>query len=266
MMVKDIECYRKHGFNIIESLYTRQEVRVLNAETQRLMQQDSEGRVLESDGKTVRSINGPNIYSELFEDLASDARLLGCAEKLLGGPVYVHQYKINTKQAFQGQNWEWHSDYWFWKKEDGMPEPKALTAVIFLDEVNDFNGPMLLVPGTQDDVLIDDIHDRPYGEIDGGDNWAITTAQNLKYRLSETYLRKKIEAKGIVAAKGRAGDVMFFHCNLLHCSSANSSPWDRKAVFISYNPVSNALCAVPSPRPEFMASRQFTPLKEKKAF
>lgn len=152
------------------------------------------------------------------------------------------------------------------EKEDGMPEPKALTAVIFLDEVNDFNGPMLLVPGTQDDVLIDDIHDRPYGEIDGGDNWAITTAQNLKYRLSETYLRKKIEAKGIVAAKGRAGDVMFFHCNLLHCSSANSSPWDRKAVFISYNAVSNALCAVPSPRPEFMASRQFTPLKEKRHF
>ncbi|QWA10816.1 phytanoyl-CoA dioxygenase family protein [Sodalis ligni] len=266
MESKDLELYRKQGFNISESLYTRQEVNILNAETHRLMHESSAGKVLEGNGKTLRSINGPNLNSELFQNLACDARLLGQAEMLLGGPVYVHQYKINTKQAFQGQNWEWHSDYWFWKKEDGMPEPKALTTVIFLDEVNEFNGPMLLVPGTQYDVLIDEIHDRPYGELDGGDNWAITTAQNLKYRLSETYLRKKIENKGIVAAKGRPGDVLFFHCNLLHCSSANSSPWDRKAVFISYNLVSNCLNEVPSPRPEFMASRQFTPLTQKRVF
>ena len=266
MDVKVIKDYQKRGFSISESLYTRQEIVLLDAETKSLMEKDIEGRVLESDGKTVRSINGPNIYSELFNNLVSDSRLLEHARNLLGGPVYVHQYKINIKQAFQGQNWEWHSDYWFWKKEDGMPEPEALTAVIFLDEVNDFNGPMLLIPETQNDVLIDEIHDRPYGDIDGGENWKITTAQNLKYRLSETYLREKIKSKGMVAAKGRPGDVLFFHCNLLHCSSANSSPWDRKAIFISYNRVNNALKEVASPRPVFMASREFSPLEEKTVF
>ena len=30
-----------------------------------------------------------------------------------------------------------------------MPTSKALTAVIFLDEINDFNGPMILIPGSQ---------------------------------------------------------------------------------------------------------------------
>ena len=266
MKAKEMELYALQGFNIIESLYTRQEVRVMDDETQKLMQQNIAGKVLEEDGKTVRSVNGPDLHSTLFQNLACDERLLKRAEALLGGPVYVHQYKINTKQAFQGQNWEWHSDYWFWKKEDGMPKPEALTAVIFLDEVNDFNGPMLLVPGTQHDELIDEIHAKPYGDLDGGENWAITTAQKLKYRLSENYLRRKIEHKGMVAAKGRPGDVLFFHCNLLHCSSANASPWDRKAVFISYNRVSNPLNDVSSPRPEFMASRQYTPLTARFAF
>lgn len=258
--------YREQGFHIFKALYAPHEIQKMEEETQKLMRGSFSGTVLEGDGTSIRSINGPNHHSELFNVLASDARLLKQAEAFLGGPVYVHQYKINTKQAFRGQNWEWHSDYWFWKKEDGMPEPKALTAVIFLDEVNEFNGPMILIPGTHDDELIDEIHERPYGSIDGGENWEITTAQNLKYRLSEKYLRHKIEKNGMISAKGQPGDVLFFHSNLLHCSSANSSPWDRKAVFISYNLISNSLSEVPSPRPEFMASRQFEALTEKFAF
>ncbi|MBL5864347.1 phytanoyl-CoA dioxygenase family protein [Serratia fonticola] len=266
MKHKDLELYQKQGYVIVDEFFDNNEVTLLNEHTCALMACDIEGKVLEDNGQSVRSINGPHFHSELFRNLASDGRLLRHAKAILGGEVYVHQYKINTKQAFNGQSWEWHSDYWFWKKEDGMPEAKAFTAVIFLDDVNEFNGPMLLVPETQHDELIDEVHSRPYGDLDGGDNWAITTSKDLKYRLSDAYLRKKIETKGIVSAKGQRGSVLFFHSNLLHCSSANSSPWDRKGIFISYSLVSNALHEVPSPRPEFMASRDFTALTEVSAF
>ncbi|MFS2223255.1 phytanoyl-CoA dioxygenase family protein [Pantoea sp. B65] len=266
MKSKDLELYQKQGYIIVDELFDNDEITLLNKHTYALMSGDIEGKVLEDNGQSVRSINGPHFHSVLFKNLASDGRLLRHAKAILGGEVYVHQYKINTKQAFSGQSWEWHSDYWFWQKEDGMPEAKAFTAVIFLDDVNEFNGPMLLVPETQHDVLIDEIHSRPYGDLDGGDNWEITTSKKLKYRLSDTYLRKKIEAKGIVAAKGKKGSVLFFHSNLLHCSTANSSPWDRKGIFISYSLVSNALQEVSLPRPEFIASRDFTPLKEVSAF
>lgn len=266
MKNKDFELYQKQGYNIVDKLFDNDEIAFLNKHTYTLMSCDIEGRVLEGNGQSVRSINGPHFHSELFKNLPADGRLLRPAKSILGGEVYVHQYKINTKQAFNGQSWEWHSDFWFWKKEDGMPEAKAFTAVIFLDDVNEFNGPMLLVPETQNDELIDEIHSRPYGDLDGGDNWSITTSKNLKYRLSDTYLRKKIEAKGIIAAKGKKGSVLFFHSNLLHCSTANSSPWDRKGIFISYNLVSNPLLEVSSPRPEFLASRDFTALTEVSAF
>lgn len=95
---KEMELYALQGFNIIESLFTRQEVRVMDDETQKLMQQNIAGKVLEEDGETVRSVNGPDLHSTLFQNLACDDRLLKRAEALLGGPVYVHQYKINTKQ------------------------------------------------------------------------------------------------------------------------------------------------------------------------
>lgn len=262
----DFEAYKKRGFYIERNLFSADEVSVLQKETRKLMSSDIDGKVMEGHQTSVRSINAPHHHSSLFSNLQSNVRLLELVEEILGGPVYVHQYKINTKQAFNGQSWEWHSDYWFWKKEDGMERPDALTAVIFLDEVNEYNGPMLLVPETQNDELIDEIHDLPYGTMDGGNNWEITTSEKLKYSLSAEYLRKKITSKGISSAKGKAGDVLFFHCNLLHCSSANQSPWDRIAVFISYNLVNNPLKEIASPRPDFMAAREYVALTSKTNF
>ena len=38
----------------------------------------------------------------------------------LGGPVYLHQFKINTKNAHDGEIWHWHQDYRTWFEDDGM--------------------------------------------------------------------------------------------------------------------------------------------------
>ncbi|WP_430641250.1 phytanoyl-CoA dioxygenase family protein, partial [Bradyrhizobium brasilense] len=42
--------------------------------------------------------------------------------------------------------WQWHQDYGTWKRDDGMPEPRAMNIAIFLDEVMPINGPLMLVP------------------------------------------------------------------------------------------------------------------------
>ena len=66
----------------------------------------------------------------------------------LGGPVYLHQFKINTKNAHDGEIWHWHQDYRTWFEDDGMPEPRVINAALFLDDVTEFNGPTMFVPGT----------------------------------------------------------------------------------------------------------------------
>ena len=68
--------------------------------------------------------------------------------QIFGEPVYMHQFKINGKMAFDGDVWQWHQDYGTWKNDDQMPEPRATNVAIFLDEVNEFNGPLMFIPGS----------------------------------------------------------------------------------------------------------------------
>ena len=68
--------------------------------------------------------------------------------QIFGDALYMHQFKINGKMAFDGDVWQWHQDYGTWKNDDLMPEPRAMNVAIFLDEVNEFNGPLMFIPGS----------------------------------------------------------------------------------------------------------------------
>jgi len=52
---------------------------------------------------------------------------------------------------------------------------------------------------------------------------------------------------------------MFFHGNLVHVSANNLSASDLISIFITYNSVENKLRDIETPRPTFIASRDFTP-------
>ena len=58
----------------------------------------------------------------------------------------MHQFKINAKAAFDGEVWQWHQDYGTWKRDDGMPEARAMNISVFLDEVMPVNGPLMFIP------------------------------------------------------------------------------------------------------------------------
>src|SRR3546814_14162435 len=65
-------------------------------------------------------------YSEPFRRLGLHPRLIDPVMQLLDGPVYLHQYKVNAKAAFDGEVWQWHQDYGTWARDDEMPEPRAM--------------------------------------------------------------------------------------------------------------------------------------------
>jgi ectoine hydroxylase len=255
---RDVQQYLLQGYLLVDTLLNVSETKALAAEADRIFNTESAGRVFEDDQRTVRSVNGPHFLSPLYDRLVRLPRLLERAQTLLDGAVYLHQYKINAKRGLDGELWEWHSDYWFWKVEDGMPAPDALTAAIFLDDVTLFNGPMLMAPGTHRQEITADHHEQP--EPGKGTGWENTTSKHLKHRLRRDYLQHVIGEAGLELATGRAGSVLFFHSNLLHSSSTNMSPWDRKMVFVSYSSVRNKLKEVGAPRPAFLASRNFDPL------
>ena len=84
----------------------------------------------------------------MFRLLAHHPRLVEPLQQVFGESVYVHQFKLNAKAAFEGDVWQWHQDYGTWARDDGMPEPRAMNIAVFLDEVHPFNGALMLVPGS----------------------------------------------------------------------------------------------------------------------
>ena len=91
--------------------------------------------------------------------LARHPRMVLPVSQIFGEPVYMHQFKINGKMAFDGDVWQWHQDYGTWKNDDQMPEERAMNVAIFLDPVNEFNGPLMFIPGSHKLGVVDAAHD-----------------------------------------------------------------------------------------------------------
>jgi ectoine hydroxylase len=266
LTTQQIKHYRDNGYLLLENLFSPSEVAAILSEMNTVILEDCPRRILEKNG-AVRSFFAPEWSSEVFSLIIRSGRLVTPAMQLIGDEVYLHQSKINSKYAMVGDWWEWHQDYTFWKQDDGMPEPDVLTAMIFLNDVNEFNGPMLMIPGSHETGVLDE-EERERQE--NGNDWftkyrnstsymsALTS--DLKYTLSQQTVMYWAERKGIVSATGPKGSVLFFHGNLFHASSNNLSPWDRHTFLVSYNSVRNTLPVQDNPRPDFIASRNFEPL------
>jgi ectoine hydroxylase len=65
----------------------------------------------------------------------------------------------------------------------------------------------------------------------------------------------------LVAPKGPAGSVVFFHATTVHGSVPSMSPSRRDLALIAFNSVENSLLSVERPRPVFSASRTFEPVE-----
>jgi ectoine hydroxylase-related dioxygenase (phytanoyl-CoA dioxygenase family) len=253
--------YQKNGYLVFSDLISHAELEILRMEITKLAQ-DKSDRVIPEKSGAVRTIFAPHQSSELMRRLMRLPQILETAKSLLETEVYLHQFKINCKVALEGEQWEWHQDFLYWNKEDAMPSPRVLTSAVFLDDVDEFNGPMLLVPGSHLEGMID--VDTHYKHAHNGNarqpTWMATLTADLKYKINQEILCTLLKKSNIISVKGRAGLVLFFHGNLFHASSQNLSNIDRQSIFISYNSIENKLAAKENPRPEFIASRNFTTL------
>lgn len=264
---EQVSFFEEQGFLMVPGMFTQSEVNTLLKEMGEVIKEDCPRRILEKNG-SVRSFFAPNLTNEVFDKTARYKTLLSAASKLLGGPIYLHQSKINSKAAMVGDWWEWHQDYTYWKKDDGMPEANVLTAMIFLNPVTEFNGPLLLIPKSHQAGVVDEAENVPeleeswYKEYVDSATYLTALTSDLKYTLKQRTIAQWVTKHGMYSAKGDAGTVLFFHGNIFHASSNNLSPWDRHAYLLTYNRVDNQLPETPNPRPEFIAMRNFEPVEE----
>ncbi len=248
MRLTDAQCeqFELEGYLYLPDLFEAAEVDVLNREAHRIFAMDREEIFREADGKTARTAFAAQNYTEAFRRLGRHPRLLGPVRQLLDGDVYMHQFKVNAKAAFNGDVWQWHQDYGTWSRDDQMPEPRAMNIALFLEDVTEFNGALMFIPRSQKGGVIEAGHDLK------------TTSYPL-WTIDDDTIARLVDEGGIVSPKGKAGSVVMFHGNLVHGSPSNMSPFDRTIVYLSLCHVDNHIRRFK--RPEWIAHRDFTPLE-----
>ncbi|MFL6876846.1 phytanoyl-CoA dioxygenase family protein [Pseudomonas marginalis] len=242
---EQIKAYDEEGYILLPGLFTEQEAGLMKSRLPKLYRMDRDEVVKEKTG-VVRTVFAAHTFDDVFAQVARHPRLVEPAKQLLGTDVYMHQFKINAKAAFNGDIWQWHQDFGTWHQDDGMPEARAMNVAIFLDEVNEFNGPLMFIPRSHKLGRLEASHDRS------------TTSYPL-WTLDNAKVAELVDQGGIVAPKGRAGTVLIFQSTLVHASSPNLSPWDRNTVYVTTNSVDNAITKFN--RPDFIAHRNFTPIQ-----
>ncbi len=159
LTTEQIKQFDRDGYLFFPSLFSAEEMRPLVGEVPRLFAQHRPENVREKGSDAVRTNFAAHLYSHPFARLARHPRMVEPVVQIFGEPVYMHQFKINGKMAFDGDVWQWHQDYGTWKNDDLMPEARAMNVAIFLDEVNEFNGPLMFIPGSHKLGVIDAEHD-----------------------------------------------------------------------------------------------------------
>lgn len=251
---EQIDQFHRDGFVLLDGRFSPRELAALRAAMPAVLSERGERTVLEDSGRAVRSIYAVHRHERPFALLGRHPRLVAAARSLLAGDVYVYQSKLNVKSPFDGELWDWHQDYTFWREQDGMPAPRVLTAAVFLDDVHDTNGPIVMIPGSHHEGVLASF--APDSDAGGGSPaWQGHVSARLEYTIDRAILGRLAETRGLQAIKGRAGSVLLFDGRTVHASPANISPFPREIAFYTYNHVDNAPPAHALRRPEFLVSR-----------
>ena len=242
---EQLEAFDREGYVFLPNAFSPDEVTVLKDAAEAIFKMDRDEVWRESSG-VARTAFAAHCYDEAHGRLGRHPRLVDPVMQLLDGPVYMHQYKINAKAAFDGEVWQWHQDFGTWHRDDLMPEPRAMNIALFLDDVTAANGPLMFLPGSHKDGTFEAGHDLE------------TTSYPL-WTLSRDKVTELAEQGGCVAPTGSAGSVLIFHSNLVHASPPNISPFGRTIVYLSLCHVDNHIRRFK--RKEWIAHRDFTAIE-----
>jgi hypothetical protein len=213
--------YQDDGFLLIESLFDRQEIELLQRSAKQDKQLDDHafGRD-DGEGGTVRLSVWNQPGEGIYGAFARCERLVAAAEQLLGDEPYHYHSKMIMKEARIGGAWAWHQDYGYWYS-NGVLTPNLVSAFIAVDPATRQNGCLQVIQGSHH---CGRIHHQLTGDQAGAD---LERVEQILQRYPLVYVEMK------------PGDVVFFHSNLLHRSDRNDSDDPRWSMICCYNARSN---------------------------
>lgn len=151
--------------------------------------------------------------SEAFERLLFEPKLAGDAARLTGATdLRVWHDQIQHKPPAAGGANHWHQDLPYWPNLRGGQQ---LTAWVALDDADESNGAMVMVPGSHA----------------WGDRIAYLEGLDGIDGAPDSFEGQPVE---VVSRPVRAGEVHYHHCLTWHGSPPNRSARHRRAIAIHF--------------------------------
>jgi len=244
-----VDEYRSKGYITLESLLRPKEVEVLTQATAAVIRMDGPQVMRERNG-LPHVIYGMHLLDPRLAALTRHPGLVGIAQQLLGKQIYVHQSRVNAKQT-GGAIVNWHQDFGTYHRVDGLPRPDGIMIAIFLNDVGDFNAPLMALPGSHVEGVVSQASTLTEAEDRAG-------AAKYRYDITLDKMSELIGKYGLEHLTGPAGSVVFMNLQVVHGSTVNITPLQRVILYLNVCATDNR--GTTFERSEYLAARDFNPI------
>lgn len=215
----DRAAFMKNGYVIIEKLFNDVEIDALRCAATGLesacgplVHENPRVRIDIIDGKARPKKIEPLIdVSPEFAQLTRDARIIEIMKSIFQEEPVLFEDKLNYKYPRGGGEFALHQDKWYWTN---IPARQIASILIYLDDATAENGCLEVYPQA---------HLQGLFEMD------------RKKGISEEVFARRNRSKAI----GPAGTAIVFDSMTPHLSKENYSEKFRRAIIVSYNPLSD---------------------------
>lgn len=216
--------YQKDGFLIIPNLLSDAEVdKLYHVATDDDAVSKHSYDLNDKSGKKTKLALWFTPGNDAFGLLTRSERMVNAVDQLLDGDAAVCHFhsKLMQKEPKVGGAWEWHQDYGYWYKNDFLLPDQMISVMVAITKANKENGCLQVIKGS-----------HKMGRVEHGFSGEQVGA-------SQHHVDLSLKTMELVYVKLNAGDVLFFHSNLLHRSEANLSDNARWSIISCYNRQSN---------------------------
>lgn len=232
---KDIQKFNTDGFLVLPRFTQDTILRSMHEEAKRQIANPSHPMELEAaagypgapnttneaGGRTVRRFLGAYRRHALWQEWASNPTLVGYLKQLLDDQninlSQAHHNCLMTKSPEYSSDTGWHQDIRYWS----FSFPYLVNMWLALGEENVNNGGLVVIPGSHNMVF-------ERSQFD----------EKLFFR-DDAEPNKKLlaQAKNITL---HPGDILFFHCRLLHKASRNHTNKTKLSLVFTYHDSRNS--------------------------
>jgi phytanoyl-CoA hydroxylase len=216
-----VNFFLKEGYLVIKNIINQAEVEVyrdiynrfLNGSIHTGKNRSDLGYGLGESGKTenITQIMWPSDFVPTLLDMTYHKSTLSIAKQILGEDIEMDFDMLINKAPLTNTKTPWHQDAAYWIN---MPDKRAASCWLALDEATIDNGCMWYVPGSH----LKELRPHRFAGKEGGALMCDAT-----------------ESEGIYVEL-QPGSCIFHHGGTLHYSRGNSTDKNRKALIVNFRP------------------------------